>query len=298
MLTGLYWKCSLVCLLCNSVKSFPNIILCSSTTAAREPKTFKRQFCARCARCFQAVSLGSGSEVTFATFIYIEWLEKHNGKYRWSDTLTSEKYGRVRKSASQILCQGTTGMGLPHERAQARTWRDPAQPVPFPTGMSAGWAEWGCWWWGPATAPGTIRGWTRARLPLWEGGLQCGSGLSGNWLREGVPGHGSWCSRQVNYGLQVPQRPKMLHQIESMSCAPPSVIFILLIIAIHGTVAAVLSVCLLSMTEHYYMKTYLFLTSFLSAHLFLFWIIPAGILTQNLYLDTLSLQGVCETLTR
>lgn len=54
----------------------------------------------------------------------------------------------------------------------------------------------------------------------------------------------------------------MLHHTEKMSCAPPSTIFLLFVIAIHGTVAAVFSVCLLSMTEHYYMKAYLFLISF------------------------------------
>lgn len=54
----------------------------------------------------------------------------------------------------------------------------------------------------------------------------------------------------------------MLHHTESMSCAPTSAKFILFIMDIYSTVAAVVSVCLLSMTEHYYMKTYLFLISF------------------------------------
>ena len=49
----------------------------------------------------------------------------------------------------------------------------------------------------------------------------------------------------------MPQKPKMLHHIESMSYASPSAIFILFIVVIHGSVATVLSVCLLSMTEHY-----------------------------------------------
>lgn len=57
--------------------------------------------------------------------------------------MTSEKYGTFGKFLSQILCQGTAGMWLPHERAQATSWSDPAQPVSSPVRMSAGWAEQG-----------------------------------------------------------------------------------------------------------------------------------------------------------
>lgn len=196
MLTDLYWKCSLFCLLCNSVKSFLNIIVCSSTTAAGETKTFKCQFCARCAICFQAVRPGTGNGGSVCHLFYIEWLEKHNEKYRWSDILTSEKYRRFRKSASQFPFQGTAGMGMPYERAQARCWSDPAQPVSFPTGVSAGWTEWGAGdgvqrlllaQWGDEPGPGS----------LWEleMRLQWGFSLSGNGHREVVSAHGS---SQVN----------------------------------------------------------------------------------------------------
>jgi len=85
MLTELYWKYILFCLLCNDVKSFPNIILCSSTIAMGKSKTFKHQHAVLDA--FRLSVPGSGSEVEFATFTYIGWLEKHNGKHRWSDTL-------------------------------------------------------------------------------------------------------------------------------------------------------------------------------------------------------------------
>lgn len=46
----------------------------------------------------------------------------------------------------------------------------------------------------------------------------------------------------------------MLHHTEILSFMPPSAIFILFIIVLHGAVAAVLSLYLLGLSEYYYIN--------------------------------------------